>query len=161
MSPFSDFDDWLFIAEELEDPREISPSTMTWFILIVDDDHCVHEATKMCLSNMVIHGLKISCISAYSGEEACTILEKTEGIDLVLLDYGMETSEAGLKVVRYLSNDFGRPSPIIVMRTGCIDPSVKESLKSHPGISAFLHKTEATRMVLWEVLNQWLPAANV
>ncbi len=159
MSPFSDFDDFLFEAEESEDSQKGVNASKNWVILVVDDDVSVHVATKLCLQNMVVHGRKITIMSAYSGKEACAILEKIIGIHLVLLDCIMETAEAGFEVARYLKIHLGRSTPIIVMRTGYAGLGTEDNLESHKELDAFLNKSEATSKVLYDVLCHWLPVS--
>jgi len=110
-------DDELMFAEE-SDSETSSNIDGKWKIMIVDDEHEVHTVTKMVLEDFSFEGKGFTYLNAYSGDEACKIIEQNPDVALILLDVVMETNDAGLKVVQYirenLKNDFVR----IILRTG-------------------------------------------
>ena len=87
-------------------------------VLIVDDDVHIHEITKFILNDFDYKNYKLEFISAYSGEEAREIIKNTSDIALVLLDVVMETSDAGLEVVRYIREELDNHLMRIIIRTG-------------------------------------------
>ncbi|MFZ6746784.1 response regulator [Undibacterium sp. JH2W] len=107
-------DDSLVISAE----EEILKRSPPWRILIVDDDHTTHTATCYSLENQSFRQRRFEFISAYSSEQAFVILRDTPDIALVILDIIMETSDAGLQLVKRIRNELNNHLVRIVLRTG-------------------------------------------
>jgi len=73
-----------------------------WKILIADDDAAVHQVTKMVMAGFQFDDKPVQFISAFSGKEACQVMDQHPDIALVLLDVVMEDDQAGLDVARYI-----------------------------------------------------------
>ena len=87
-------------------------------------------------------------VHAYSGQEACKIIEDNEEIVLVLLDVVMETDDAGLKIVKYIRETLQRKDIRIVLRTGQPGYAPEESVIKEYDINDYKTKTELTRRKL-------------
>ncbi|MDM8515018.1 ATP-binding protein [Desulfobacterales bacterium HSG16] len=116
-----DQDDELFFAEEtpVKSPGEsIETSAETWKIMIVDDEKDLHKITQMILDEIIFDGRKLSCLSAYSGKQACEMIRDNPDTALILLDVVMETISAGLDVTEYIRSELQNNIVRIVLRTG-------------------------------------------
>ena len=89
-----------------------------WQVLIVDDDPEIHSVTQLALSDLIVLGRRLVYLHAYSGQEACKLIEENHDIVLVLLDVVMETDDAGLHVVKHIRENLQRQDIRIVLRTG-------------------------------------------
>lgn len=141
-------DDFLFIDDSDED--EIIPlgSNDTWQVLIVDDDPEIHSVTQLALSDLVVLGRRLEYLHAYSGKDACQLIEANPDIVLVLLDVVMETDDAGLHVIKHVRDTLGRKDIRIVLRTGQPGYAPEESVIKEYDINDYKTKTELTRRKL-------------
>lgn len=89
-----------------------------WRVLLVDDEHDVHLATKFALADAVIEHRPLEFLHAYSAAEARTLLAREKNVAVVLLDVVMETEHAGLDLVRVIRGELGLADIRIVLRTG-------------------------------------------
>ncbi len=141
-------DDFLFIDDSDEDEILNDGSAETWKVLIVDDDPEIHSVTQLALSDLVVLGKNIEYIHAYSGRDACLLIEEHEDIVLVLLDVVMETDDAGLNVVKHIRETLCRQDIRIVLRTGQPGYAPEESVIKDYDINDYKTKTELTRRKL-------------
>jgi diguanylate cyclase (GGDEF)-like protein len=141
-------DDFLFIDDSDEDDIFEESSGETWKILIVDDDPEIHSVTQLALSDLTVLDRRLEYLHAYSGQDACQLIESNEGIVLVLLDVVMETDDAGLNVVKYIRKDLAREDIRIVLRTGQPGYAPEESVIKDYDINDYKTKTELTRRKL-------------
>ncbi|SEL17707.1 response regulator receiver modulated diguanylate cyclase/phosphodiesterase [Colwellia chukchiensis] len=141
-------DDFLFIDDSEEDELFDSAVTDTWKVLIVDDDPEIHSVTQLALSDLVVLGRHLEYIHAYSGQDACKLLEDHQDIVLVLLDVVMESDDAGLAVVKYIREQLKREDIRIVLRTGQPGYAPEESVIKDYDINDYKTKTELTRRKL-------------
>ncbi len=141
-------DDFLFIDDSDED--EILDSTIrdTWKVLIVDDDPEIHSVTQLALSDLIVLGRHLEYIHAYSGQDACKLIEEHDDIVLVLLDVVMESDDAGLAVVKHIREQLKRDDIRIVLRTGQPGYAPEESVIKDYDINDYKTKTELTRRKL-------------
>jgi CheY-like chemotaxis protein len=72
--------------------------------MIVDDEPEIHQVTRFALANNLFQEKPITFISAYSAEEAKSLLIKHPDIALIFLDVVMETNQSGLQLTRYIRN---------------------------------------------------------
>jgi response regulator RpfG family c-di-GMP phosphodiesterase len=119
-----------------------------WKLLIVDDEDDVHRITRLALTGLRYHGLKIKFLSAYSGEEACRILSENDDIALVLLDVVMETDHAGLDVADYVRNELQNDVVRIVFRTGQPGQAPEDEILDRYDIDDYREKTDLTAQKL-------------
>ena len=141
-------DDFLFIDDSDEDEILDGSGEETWRVLIVDDDPEIHSVTQLALSDLVVLGRHLEYLHAYSGKDACKLIEENEDIVLVLLDVVMETDDAGLNVVKHIRESLGRLDIRIVLRTGQPGYAPEESVIKEYDINDYKTKTELTRRKL-------------
>lgn len=141
-------DDFLFIDDSDEDEILESSGGDTWQVLIVDDDPEIHSVTQLALSDLIVLGRRLEYLHAYSGEDACRLIEENQDIVLVLLDVVMETDDAGLNVVKHIRETLLRQDIRIVLRTGQPGYAPEESVIKEYDINDYKTKTELTRRKL-------------
>ena len=141
-------DDFLFIDDSDEDEILENSTSDTWKVLIVDDDPEIHSVTQLALSDLVVLGQRLEYIHAYSGRDACQLIEQHHDIVLVLLDVVMETDDAGLNVVKHIRETLSRQDIRIVLRTGQPGYAPEESVIKDYDINDYKTKTELTRRKL-------------
>lgn len=125
-----------------------SAATAAWKVLIADDDAAVHQVTKMVMSGFQFDDMPVQFISAFSGKEACQMLDQHPDIALVLLDVVMEDDQAGLNVARYIRETLCNHSVRIVMRTGQPGQAPEEDVVQRYDINDYKDKTELTKTKL-------------
>lgn len=143
-------DDWLVDDDvprtsSSERPLDERP----WRILIVDDDLDVHSVTRLALRHVSFKGRELELISAYSGEEAFSILIDAADIALILLDVVMETDDAGLRLVGRIRKELGNQLVRIVLRTGQPGQAPEQSVIIDYDINDYKAKTELTTQKLF------------
>ena len=111
-------DDVLIFQEETKLDNAADKAPEMWNILVVDDDEQVHKVTSLALSNIQIHGKRLSFLHAYSSRDALDILQNDPGISVILLDVVMESDDAGLQLVKTIREDLGNEAIRIILRTG-------------------------------------------
>jgi len=141
-------DDFLFIDDSDEDEILDGIGQETWQVLIVDDDPEIHSVTQLALSDLVVLGRRLEYLHAYSGKDACKLIEENNDIVLVLLDVVMETDDAGLNVVRHIRETLNRQDIRIVLRTGQPGYAPEENVIKEYDINDYKTKTELTRRKL-------------
>ena len=138
-------------AKEEQDSESLSSKGLKK-ILIVDDDHAIHEITNIALESMNFSDFKLEILSAYSSADAIKLLEEHDDIALALIDVVMETPEAGLDLVNYirkeLQNDFIR----LIIRTGQANDFPPMHVIQHYDINDFKEKTELSRERLYTTI---------
>ena len=141
-------DDFLFIDDSDEDEIIDGGDGKTWQVLIVDDDPEIHSVTQLALSDLTVLGRRLEYLHAYSGQDACKLIEENPAIVLVLLDVVMETDDAGLNVVKHVRENLERQDIRIVLRTGQPGYAPEESVIKEYDINDYKTKTELTRRKL-------------
>ena len=141
-------DDFLFIDDGDEDEISEGIGGEAWQVLIVDDDPEIHSVTQLALSDLIVLGHRLEYLHAYSGQDACKLIEDNNDIVLVLLDVVMETDDAGLNVVKYIRENLQRQDIRIVLRTGQPGYAPEESVIKEYDINDYKTKTELTRRKL-------------
>lgn len=142
MGDMNTLDDELFFAEETI-AAEVEERG-TWKLLIVDDEEEIHRLTRMAMENFSFEGRGIHFISAYSGSEAKSILQENPDTAVVLLDVVMESSGAGLEVVRHVRETLGNHLVRIILRTGRPGHAPEGKVTSEYDINDYKEKTELT-----------------
>ncbi len=147
-----DFDeDEILFADE--DPVESAePVNNGWKLLIVDDEEIVHHSTRIALDHYTFEERSLTFLSAYSGREACKILEEHQDIAIVLLDVVMESDDAGLKVARHIREKLGNQMMQIVLRTGQPGTAPEKKVISQFDINDYREKTELTEVRLFTTI---------
>ncbi len=129
--------------------KNIDEFYSTCKVLIVDDDKEVHSVTKTVLSQFVFEGKKLELLSAYSGEEAISMLKECQDIQLVLLDVVMETDDAGLIVAKRIREELKQKKVRIVLRTGQPGSAPEQEVIDNYDINDYKEKTELTSKKLY------------
>lgn len=144
-------DDWLVFADETADSLTEARAG-AWKVLIVDDDQEIHLMTKLVLKDVEFEQRRLELIDAYSGEEACQILDAHKDIAVVLLDVVMETEDAGLRVVKYVRETLGNSFIRIILRTGQAGQAPEKTVISSYDINDYKEKTELTATKIFTVI---------
>ena len=99
-------------------PSEVMAPLPCWQVLLVDDDLSIHAALRLSLQDMLVEGVPLQLLDAYSAAEAEEVLARNPEIALILLDVVMETSDAGLALVRHIRQRERNQTVRIVLLTG-------------------------------------------
>lgn len=142
--------DFLFSDEPQEEVSNIVQGT--WKVIIVDDEPEVHAVTKLALSDFEFQDKRLEFISAYSGEEAKTMIDNHPDAAIVLLDVVMETDDAGLKVAQYIRETAKNNHIRIILRTGQPGQAPERQVIVNYDINDYKSKTELTAQKLFTVV---------
>ena len=112
-----EYDDELFSFEDEALTAEAPHPTLTWQVLIVDDDLDVHQSTCFAMANTEVLGRSLEFLHAYSAADAMRILRAQPQIAVILLDVVMESDDAGLHLVRSIRQDLPTTDARILLRT--------------------------------------------
>ncbi|MCB0210465.1 MAG: hybrid sensor histidine kinase/response regulator [Anaerolineae bacterium] len=154
------YNDELFPQDEdliLYDDEEITDNTegegeACWKVLIVDDDHEVHDVTKLALRRFTFQQQSIKFISAYSTVEAMNLMKAYPNIAVILLDIVMEEKDSGLKLAQWMRDDLDNKFVRIILRTGQPGEAPEESVILNYAINDYKTKSELTRQKLFTTL---------
>lgn len=144
---FSDDDEDLLFAEE-EDVAD-AEEQVSWKVMLVDDEHEIHNITRLSLEDFVFEDKPLTFISAYSGQEARQLIQTHNDTALILLDVVMETDNAGLEVVKYIREELGNHFVRIVLRTGQPGQAPEQKVIVNYDINDYKAKTELTTQKLF------------
>ncbi len=150
-----DESDELFLTEqeaELVDiGRKEDESLEKWKILIVDDEEDIHSVTRIALKGFTFRGKPIEFYDAYSAAGAEKILKEHSDIALILLDVVMETTNAGLDLVKVIREKLGNKVTQIILRTGQPGQAPEREVIVSYEINDYKTKTELTSFKLFTV----------
>jgi CheY-like chemotaxis protein len=107
--------------------------TNGWNILLVDDNNNIHRITRNSFWEELICSKPINFLSAYSLEEAISILKEFHSeIVIVILDMVMGSSgNEGFLIVDYIYNELKNNKLQVIVRTGYTDSSEVKKIKSN------------------------------
>jgi len=134
--------DMMVFADETTTTDETDESS--WKLFIVDDDKDIHDITKLALKDLRFKNKTISFESAYSAKEAIEKLKQYPKFAIVLLDIGMETSDAGLDVASFIRQQLHDDLTRIIIRTGQPGDTPERDIIDNYDINDFKSKTELT-----------------
>ncbi len=123
-----------------------------WKILVVDDEPQVHEVTRLALKDFRFEDRCLEIISAYSGQEAQAVLKQHPDTAVLLLEVVMETSQAGLELVKYIRENLHNILVRIILRTGQPGEAPEISIIKGYDINDYKTKTELTQQKLFSTL---------
>jgi diguanylate cyclase (GGDEF)-like protein/PAS domain S-box-containing protein len=126
----------------VEDAGERLPP---WLVLLVDDDREVHRVTRLVLSDLVFQGRSLHFVSAFSADEARSILRRTHAISVCMLDVVMETDTAGLDLIHYIRSDLANYEMRLILRTGEPGMAPERDVVLRYDINDYKAKTELTQ----------------
>jgi signal transduction histidine kinase len=142
--------DLVFVEED--EGQKVGPSANPWRILIVDDEATVHQVTRFALAGYRYLDRPLEFVSAHSEREAKDLLNREQGFSLLFLDVVMETSDAGLNVVKFIREELRNDVMQIIMRTGQPGEHPEEDIIKNFAINDYKIKTELTREKLFTVV---------
>jgi signal transduction histidine kinase len=150
-----DDSDELFLTDQESELVEIGKkedeSLEKWKILIVDDEEDIHHVTRIALKGFTFRGKPVVFYDAYSAAEAEKILKKHPDIALILLDVVMETTNAGLDLVKIIRDKLGNKVTQIIIRTGQPGQAPERDVIVSYEINDYKTKTELTSLKLFTV----------
>ena len=142
---FSESSDTDEIKKPVDDTKE------KWKILVVDDEEDIHSVTRIALKGFTFRGRSIEFYDAFSAAEAEEILKKHPDIALILLDVVMETTNAGLDLVKVIREKLGNLYTQIIIRTGQPGQAPEREVIVSYEINDYKTKTEMTSIKLFTV----------
>lgn len=142
----------LAFADEDPEAKPVSKDSFTWNVLIVDDEHEIHNVTKLVLRDFSFLGHAAQFISAYSAAEAEKLLAENTEIALVLLDVVMEHDHAGLELVQYIREHLKNDKVRIILRTGQPGQAPERDVILRYDINDYKSKAELTAPKLFTAL---------
>jgi len=137
----------LFLAFIDDDTPEDNPADY-WKVAIIDDEHSIHEVTKLALANTVFQGKKLKFISAFSSEQGFTLLQENPDCALVLLDVVMEADNSGLLLAERIRNELKQLNLQIILRTGQPGYAPENEIMIEYNINDYKSKNELTQSKL-------------
>jgi diguanylate cyclase len=145
-------DDDLFNFDAESDHEPAGNPKHCWHVLIVDDDHDVHQSTCFALANTEILGRPLTFLHAYSANQAVDLLCENPQVAVILLDVVMESEHAGLHLVKRIREEMGNSETRIILRTG--QPGYAPELEAirDYDINDYKTKSELTRNRLYTSL---------
>lgn len=147
-------DDDLVFAEESDE--HTSACAVPWRLLVVDDDHDVHETTKLALRGLRFFDRPLEMLHAYSAAEAIDCLRREPDIGVILLDVVMETITAGLEIIGVIRDELGLLNTRIILRTGQPGYAPEIDTIRRYDINDYKTKSELTRNKLFTTLSSAL-----
>jgi response regulator RpfG family c-di-GMP phosphodiesterase len=136
--------DFLFGQDDASENEDMVNSKKPWHVLIVDDVEDIHTITKLVLSTFTFYDRPLEFHSAYSAAEAKTLLESDAQYSVAFIDVVMETTNAGLDLVKYIREELNNSELRIVLRTGQPSEAPEESVIKDYDINDYKNKTELT-----------------
>ncbi|QKO21838.1 EAL domain-containing protein [Rhodoferax sp. BAB1] len=136
-----------------DEPAPAETLTEPWRILVVDDDHEVHQATRFALDKLQVSDRPLELLHAHSSAEALRMLAVEPDIAVVLLDVVMETPTAGLDIIARIRGELGLNCTRIILRTGQpgYAPEI-ETIRKYD-INDYKSKSELTQAKLYAALS--------
>ena len=134
--------DFLFADEELE--QEQLTNVKPWKVLVVDDEPDIHNVTKLVLAGFELESVPLELIHAYSAEEAKKIIHEHDDIAVGFIDVVMETSDAGLRLIKYIRDEAQNHTMRLVLRTGQPGEAPEDTVIKDYDINDYKNKTELT-----------------
>ena len=126
--------------------------SLSWKVLIVDDEPSIHEVTLLALKRFEFQGHGLFFLHAYSAAEARKLLQEHDNITVAFVDVVMETDDAGLKLVEYIRNDLKNQMIRLVLRTGQPGAAPESSVIQNYDINDYKEKSELTKQKLTSTL---------
>lgn len=142
-------DELIFASDDSPEPDE-QPSQPPWRVLVVDDEVEIHNVTKMVLQDFSFEGSRIELIFAATARAAREILaaDTEQNIAVAMVDVVMETSHAGLDLVRWVRGELNNNTIRLILRTGQPGEAPEESVIRDYDINDYKNKTELTALRL-------------
>jgi len=124
--------------------KDTTANVLPWEVLVVDDEPEVHSVTKMILESVSFRDRPLKLSSAFSAEQAKTLLQTENNFALILLDVVMESDDAGLQLVKHLREELKNKATRIILRTGQPGQAPEQKVIIDYDINDYKTKTELT-----------------
>ena len=147
--------DFLFSEDVVEESQ--SPQAF-WDILIVDDEEDIHQVTKLVLSGFTFEDKKLRFHHAYSARAAKELLKQNHDFSVALIDVVMETSHAGLELIKFIREQLNNHDIRLILRTGQPGEAPEEAVIREYDINDYKNKTELTAIKMKTLLYSALRA---
>ncbi|MCF7919413.1 MAG: hybrid sensor histidine kinase/response regulator [Candidatus Cloacimonetes bacterium] len=131
-----------------------------WKILVVDDEEDVHTVTHLTLDDFEFEGMAVKILDAYSAAEAYDLLSEQADIAILLLDVVMETTTAGLDLVKRIREELHNGFVRIILRTGQPGHAPERKVVLNYDINDYKSKTELTADKIFTLVMSGLRAYN-
>lgn len=138
--------------------QTIEESRYSWKVLIVDDEPDIRTLTRISLRDFQFAGRSIEFIEAGSANQAKDTLEQHPDIAVALVDVVMESSDAGLQLVKHIRQQLANNMIRIVIRTGQPGVAPERYVIDHYDIDDYKDKTELTSDRLYTTVRSALKA---
>lgn len=150
-------EDILFAPEEppcsTDDAQKSAHSPQhAWKILIVDDESDIHKMTELVLTGFHFRQQSLKILNAYSAQEAKLLLRHHSDIALLFLDVVMESTDAGLQLVRHIREELDNHFIRIILRTGQAGYAPEQDVVNQYDINDYLNKAELTAQKILTVV---------
>jgi len=129
-----------------------------WKILVVDDEEDIHTVTHLTLDDFEFAGKQVKILDAYSAEEAFELIRQQPDIAITLLDVVMETTTAGLDLVKRIREELENHFIRIVLRTGQPGYAPERDVVLNYDINDYKSKTELTSDKIFTMVSSGLRA---
>lgn len=124
-----------------------------WWVLIVDDDESIHQITALVLRGFQFEARPVQLLHAYSAKQAEQILTRGEPeIALAVIDVVMESTHAGLDLIKTIRQTLQMPQIRLILRTGQPGEVPEEHVIRDYDINDYKNKTEVTAIKLKTML---------
>ncbi|MHA7774394.1 response regulator [Roseibium sp. M-1] len=127
-----------------DEPEYADDTGRPWKIMLVDDEHSIHEVTRLALSGFRFDDRPLQFVSVYSGQEARQAIVEHPDTALIMLDVVMENETAGLEVARFIREEVCNNAVRIVLRTGQPGQAPERDVIARYDINDYKEKTELT-----------------
>ncbi len=127
--------------------------TLSWNVLVVDDDADIHDVTDLALRRKSYRGRPFQLLHAASAAEARAVLASPAGraLHVALVDVVMETDRAGLDLCEHIRSQM--PDSLrIILRTGQPGIAPEEAVMNEYDIDTYLAKANLTSELLHTAL---------
>ncbi|MDH5180988.1 MAG: response regulator [Gammaproteobacteria bacterium] len=129
-----------------------------WKIMIIDDDHEVHQVTAMVLTGFRYEGRPIEIIQGYSAADCLALMQQHPDTAVLLLDVVMETESAGLDAARTIRVQLHNHRVRIIIRTGQPGRAPEQEVMANFDINGYVEKTALTAQHLYSCITESLSA---
>lgn len=136
----------------VEDTAATTANLTPWWVLIVDDDDSIHQITALVLKGFSFEGRPVQLLHAYSAKDALTIFQQQQDIAVAIVDVVMETTHAGLDLIKTIRGELKLHQVRLILRTGQPGEAPEESVIRDYDINDYKNKTEVTAIKLKTLL---------
>ena len=133
-------------------PEASDEHARRWKVVVIDDDHAVHDGTRFALYDYTLNGQGLEIISAFSAEQGREVLREHPDTAVVLLDVVMENDVAGLELVDFIRKQLKNETVRIILRTGQPGQAPERRVIIDYDINDYKAKTELTADKLFTTL---------